>query len=271
MYGCAAVWNALSSGQVKELNSLKLSMLKRIMELPYSTSSCLIRYEFGITDLDLDTHMEKIILACDMLNNDECIGQKLLVNMIENQVPGFCTELDESLKVMGLHADDVLLKKRRELIRTTLKKKIIQIQSDRLVQKMWVETKGDRILLNGFKFNGKMKSYLSELPFQEARAVFMLRTRMLPTKENFRGRWGYECNFCSSPESDLHLFSCAGYSDLLDGINFDLFLKLECSTEELSVGAKQLIKVIERLEVVNLSESKRKFLAEEVSVGGGGE
>ena len=193
-------------------------------------------------------------------SEDGGVGQKLLVSMIQNKVPGFCTELDEALDVMDLQADDALLKRSRMDIRNTLKKKIIAIQKERLLQKMLTESKADRILLNGFNFDGKMKSYLSELPFQEARAVFMLRARMLPTKENFRGRWGYECNFCSSPESDMHLFSCAGYSDLLEGVDFDLFLKLEGSIEELSVGAKKLLKVVERLEVVNRSESKRKSM-----------
>ena len=188
--------------------------------------------------------------------------RKLLYSMRQNKVPGFCSELDEALKIMGVHADDELLKKERQEIRCSLKKKIVEIQKCRLVQKMMIESKADRILLNGFNFDGNMKSYLRELPFKEARAVFMLRARMLPTKDNFRGRWGYECNFCSCPESDMHLFSCAGYSDLLDGINFDLFITLESSIEELSLGAKQLLKVIERLEVTNMSASKKKSLAE---------
>ena len=80
---------------------------------------------------------------------------------------------------------------------------IIVMQKERLVQKMMTESKADRILLNGFNFDGKIKLYLSELPFEEARVIFMLRSRMLPTKENFRGRWGNECRFCSSTESSI--------------------------------------------------------------------
>ena len=259
-YGCG-VWNELSNGQIKELNSLKVNMLKRAIELPYSTSTSVIQYEFGVTDLELDTYMEKIILACEVLNDEtDSVAQKLLCNMLQNKVPGFCSELDKALEIMDVHAEDALLKKKRQEIRCSLKKKIIEIQKCRLMQKMMLESKADRILLNGFNFDGKMKSYLRELPFKEARAVFMLRARMLPTKDNFRGRWGHECNFCSCPESDMHLFSCAGYSDLLDGINFNLFLTLDCSMEELSLGAKQLLKVIERLEVTNISASKKKSL-----------
>ena len=259
-YGCA-VWNKLSDGQVKELNALKVNMLKRVMDLPYSTPSTIIQYEFGVTDLELDTYMEKIILAYDMLNTEaESVGKRLLFNMIQNKVPGFCSELDEALDKMGLKADDELLKKSGAEIRCSLKKKIIVMQKERLVQKMMTESKADRILLNGFNFDGKIKLYLSELPFEEARVIFMLRSRMLPTKENFRGRWGNECKFCSSTESDMHLFSCGGYMDLLEGIKFDLFMTLDGTLEDLSVGAKQLLKVKERLEVFNTSESKQKAL-----------
>ena len=130
------------------------------------------------------------------------------------------------------------------------------MQKERLVRKMMTESKADRVLLNGFNFNGKMKSYLSELPFNEARIIFMLRSRMLPTKDNFHGRWGDECKFCASLESDMHLFSCAGYRDLLEGINFDMFMTLDGSSDDLSLGAKQLLKVKERLEVFNTSEPK---------------
>ena len=71
-----------------------------------------------------------------------------------------------------------------------LKKKIIQIQKERLVAEMMADSKTDRLLLHNFHFDGNVKSYLLELPFEEARAVFMLRSRMFPTKDNFKGRWG---------------------------------------------------------------------------------
>ena len=81
-----------------------------------------------------------------------------------------------------------------------MKKKVIEIQRGRIVEKMMGESKADRVLLNNFAFDGKAKSYLSELPFEEASVVFLLRSRMFPTKENFRGRWGAECSFCLEVE-----------------------------------------------------------------------
>ena len=77
-------------------------------------------------------------------------------------------------------------------------------------------------------------------------------TVKIPTKNNFRGRWGSdECSYCGCLESDLHLFSCAGYNDLLGDVKFDMFMTLEASTEELSTGAQRLLKVLDRLEMFN--------------------
>ena len=50
---------------------------------------------------------------------------------------------------------------------------------------------------------------------------------------------------------DVHLFSCAGYNDLLGDVKFDMFMTLEASTEELSTGAQRLLKVLDRLELFN--------------------
>ena len=251
-YGCS-VWNELKNVQQKELNELKLRLLKRVLELPYSTPSSAVMYEFGVTDLDLDCLMEKVLLAYDTLKQ-EGLGSRLLKTMMEKKVPGFCAEVVEALKAFELTEDSVELMMDGRNLRTLLKTKIIQIQSKRLVERMLNESKTDQLLLNGFHFDGKVKKYLVELPFNEARAVFMLRSRMFPTKNNFKGRWGSECVYCGNVESDIHLFSCAGYNDLLGDVKMDLFFSLEATMDELFDGAQKLLKVIERLERFNTSK-----------------
>ena len=106
--------------------------------------------------------------------------------------------------------------------------------------------------MHDFQFDGRMKKYLVDLPFEEARVIFMLRVRMFPTKENFKGRWGGdECVYCGCRESDVHLFSCVGYNDLLGDVDFNMFMTLDASIDELSAGAKRLLKVLDRLELFN--------------------
>ena len=161
-------------------------------------------------------------------------------------------EVIKALEVMGLDEDSEELLKEGKELRQLLKSKIVDIQRERLVEQMLKESKCDRLLLHNFDFDGKMKRYLVDLPFEEARVVFMLRVRMFPTKNNFRGRWGSdECSYCGCLESDVHLFSCVGYNDLLGDVKFDMFMTLEASIEELSTGAQRLLKVLDRLELFN--------------------
>ena len=253
-YGCG-VWNELKSRQKKDLNDLKVKVIKRVLELPYSTPSSGVKYEFGLTDLDLDCVMEKIILAYDTLKT-EGIARDLLAKMMENKVPGFCLEVLQCLKVMGLNEHSEELQKESKALRLLLKSRIVGIQRERLVEQMLIESKCDGLLLYDFHFDGKMQKYLVDLPFEEARVVFMLRVRMFPTKSNFKGRWGTdECSYCGCLESDVHLFSCVGYNDLLGCVNYDSFMTLNASIDELSAGAKQLLKVVDRLELFNGSKN----------------
>jgi hypothetical protein len=248
--GCA-VWDQLDEKQKKTINDVKVKMMKRVLELPYSTPSSAVKYELGITDVDLDVEMERIMLMCDVMKKEGSVAKELLQKMRKKQVPGFCTDLEMALQKFGLSESSELFSKSKEVIRETLKKMIIEIESKQLAMRMLSESKCDRLLLNGYAFNGKMKRYLTELPFEEARTVFMLRSRMFPTKENFKGRWGTDCTYCKSPETDMHLFACAGYRDLLKGTTFDTFMVLDTDMESLSVAAKCLLKVKERLELTN--------------------
>ena len=87
-----------------------MKVLKCVLELPYSTPSSGVKYQFGLTDLDLDCKMEKIILAYDTLKTNGIV-KDLLSMMMKNKVPGFCLEVLDSLKVMGLDEDSVELQK----------------------------------------------------------------------------------------------------------------------------------------------------------------
>ena len=78
-YGCA-LWNIMKSKKtIQDLNKMKPAMIKRVLQLPASTPSDAILYEFGISDLSLDILAEKVVVAAETLNRDEeRIATKLL-------------------------------------------------------------------------------------------------------------------------------------------------------------------------------------------------
>ena len=128
----------------------------------------------------------------------------------------------------------------------------MKIQEKQLFQRMAVTSKVDKILLSGFQFDRKIKTYIVELDFEEARAVFMVRCRMLPSKSNFPGRWsGANCDVCGMEDTDAHLFHCPGYEDLLsDDVWYDMFWDPVILNDmgKLKKAALIVLGIIERME-----------------------
>ena len=106
-YGCA-LWNIMKGKKaVQELNKIKPSLIKRVLQLPSSTPSDAILYEFGIIDLSLDVLAEKVIVAVETLNRDEeRIATKLLKALIPKGVSGFCREVLEVCELFGVALED---------------------------------------------------------------------------------------------------------------------------------------------------------------------
>ena len=126
------------------------------------------------------------------------------------------------------------------------------MQAKILLKKMLEESKTRNMLMN-FDFNGKVKKYLTVLPFQKARIIFMFRAKMFLVKANYPGRWNSgDCYFCKKLDSDIHLFSCYGYSDIVKSEwKPELFYSLNADTDLLGKGASMLLKLHSRLEQVN--------------------
>ena len=248
-YGCA-LWDLRKSKKsIEEMNKLKPNIIKRVLQLPTSTPSDALQYEFGVNDLSLDIMIEKIILAVETLNNDdERIAKKLLQSLMEKQVDGFCTELIDVCTVLNVSFTELL---EENDVRKKLKSWILKVQEQELYKRMIISSKMDGVLLNGFCYDGRVKKYLLELDFVEARAIFMMRYRMIPTKANFPGRWsGTLCNVCNFEDTDEHLFHCPGYQDLLDDdVCYNMFWddKILNDMVLLKKAACSILGIIERL------------------------
>ena len=110
----------------------------------------------------------------------------------------------------------------------------------------------DRVMSGGYSYDGKMKRYLFELNFQEARAIFMARYRMWPTKANFPGRWpGTACNVCGCNDTDEHVLSCPGYADIVKGkVQYQMFWDSEVlnDMEKMKEIGSVVVELLERME-----------------------
>ena len=251
-YG-SALWDATRyKGKQSELNGIKVNLLKRVLQLPSSTPSVAVQYEFGINDLTLDILMEKVILAVETLRLDENrLSRRIFEAMFKKQIPGFCSEVVEACNILGVSIEVLVTVKD---VRQVLKERVIDIQSGELLKRMVLSSKMDRVITGGYKFDGNMMRYLSELNFQQARAIFMTRCRMWPTKDNFPGRWkGTKCNCCGYQDTDEHIIFCPGYSDIVDGkFDFGVFWDEVTLNDvgKLAQIADAVLMLIERMEHV---------------------
>ena len=249
-FGCE-FWDVLKYKVTREkLDGIKPNLLKRVLEVPSSTPSAAVQYEFGVNDLTLEILMEKIILAVETFKlDDNRISKKILKALYEKSVPGFCTELRDACTVYGVSIEKLTEVKN---VRKLLKKKAVEIQARELLKRMALSSKMDRVLLSGLEYTGTMMKYLSELKFFEAQAIFMSRYRMWPTKENFHGRWkGNDCNVCGVLDTDEHILTCPGYADIMGNVKFDfgVFWDKEVLNDsgKLKALAKIVIELMERM------------------------
>ena len=248
-YG-SALWSLACKKSVVDIDKIKPKLLKGVMQLPSSTPSDAVLYEFGVNDLSIDILSEKIILAAEVLNKDDNrICKQLLKALLEKKVDGFCTEVYEACDVLDTSLEEL---DGNQDIRKTIKCKALALQQTELFKRVIVCSKMDKILLSGFQFDGQIKKYLLELDFEEARAVFMIRYRMLPTKNNYPGRWhGSRCNICGLEDTDAHVFSCPAYCDFIsEDIWYEMFWddRILNDMVKLQKAATLLLGIIERME-----------------------
>ena len=138
-FGCA-LWNVTKYKLYQQkLDAIKPNLLKRVLQLPSATPSSAIQYDFGVNDLTLDILMEKVILAVDTLKSDDTrIARMVLRSMMDKDVPGFCTELDEACQILGVSIDDLMSETD---VRGRLKDIVSELQSKELVKRMIVSSK----------------------------------------------------------------------------------------------------------------------------------
>ena len=86
--------------------------------------------------------MEKVILAFNTLKS-EGLAKRLLANMLEKKVPGFCTEVLSALRLFELDLSSIEMVRDGKVLRELIKRKIVKIQNAQLVEHLLTESKTD--------------------------------------------------------------------------------------------------------------------------------
>ena len=133
-----------------------------------------------------------------------------------------------------------------QAIKNHIKNKIIEINDKELEEEIKIGKKTKMM-------NEVSKNYLENFHFEEARAIFMMLTRMIDVKANFKNKYrNLECEICRIEENTQHLFKCKKYHDLNGNI------KGETLTEVLRKNSIQDIASVLK-EIISRQEAGRKY------------
>ena len=81
------------------------------------------------------------------------------------------------------------------------------------------------------------KKYIKNLHYEEARAIFMMITRMIDVKANYKNKYrSLECETCKVEETTQHLFKCKKYHDLNEKIRGEILQEILKNNNEEAIA-----------------------------------
>ena len=103
------------------------------------------------------------------------------------------------------------------------------------------------------------KRYIEKFHFEEARAIFMMLTRMIDVKANFKNKYkNLECEICKVEENTQHLFKCKKYHDLNAKIKGETLQEILKNNNEDDI-AKLMKEIIGRKDHENKENEPKKI------------
>merc|ERR1712240_725378 len=131
-----------------------------------------------------------------------------------------------------------------------IKNEIKKINDQEIKEKV-KEGKQTKIM---YEYNNK---YIENLHYEEARAIFMIITRMIDVKANFKNKYrNIECEICKVEENTEHLFKCQKYLDLNEKIRGGTLQEILKINKEDDI-AKIIKEIIKRKNNENKAENTR--------------
>ena len=207
------------------------------MKVPITTPKCALIGGLNLTKIEHIANTRKLQYYVDLINREE---HKLEVKMQliqQSKDMSYEREINElKLKYninINLKGDNPIK------IKDYIKNEIKKINDKEIKEEL---NKGKKTKMME-EYN---KNYLENLHFEEARAIFMMLTRMIDVKANFKNKYkNLECDTCKVEENTHHLFKCERYHDLNRNIKGETLQEVLNNNNEDKI-AKFIKEIIER-------------------------
>ena len=213
------VWYNLSNKNIQELEIVDHKLLRRVLECPQGTPTCMMYLELGCVPLRFLIKNRRILFLQYILQQDkESLILKFFNAQNQNPLKG-----DWVLQVLQ-DLTDFEIKMTFEEIQSTSKysfkclvKKAMQTKAFE-----WLEIEKDKLSkVKNVNFSKlQIQDYLlpNSLEMKQQKLLFQLRTRMVELKSNFKRKHNDNlCPICHKDGDDqTHLLQC---SELINGLN----------------------------------------------------
>ena len=202
----AETWSKLTEKEKNEINSVQTDYLIKLLEVPRTTPKYALLGSLDLIEVEHIANTRKLQYYVDLQNRDE---YKLEVKMQKLQQSKNMSYEREIIELKEKYKIEICLKGENPTkIKNYIKNEIKKINEQEIKEKL-KEGKKTKIM---HEYN---KKYIEKYHYEEARAIFMMITRMINVKANYKNKYrNLECEICKVEENTEHLFKCKKYQDL---------------------------------------------------------
>ena len=209
LYG-ASVWTNLTKGEVQKMQILQLQFLKRSLQVPRSTSNCVVYLELGVLPVIYEIHARKLTFLHHVLtlSEDDPVFRTYKEQrkyIMERNWANEIIELRETYELQEIDVGELSKKKWKRLVKKNIRRKALdELCKERATLSRATEYPEEKQLAP--------KKYLTDLNAVHARILFRLRCKNWDLKE-WR-QYMYEdmsCRLCEQEDETLeHVLCCCG-------------------------------------------------------------
>ena len=202
----AETWNKLTEKEKDEINGVQTSYLTKLLDVPVTTPKCALIGSLNLTKIEHIANARKLQYYVDLQNREENRLEVKMQKLQQNKNMSYEREINELREKYNL---EICLKgENTKTIKNHIKTKIKK-KNDEEIEEEIKEGKKSKMM------NDYNREYIDNLHFEDARAIFMMLTRMIDVKSNFKNKYkNLDCETCSVEENTQHLFKCKKYQDL---------------------------------------------------------
>ena len=214
-------WYGLTKEEVEDLESVDLTLLRILFEVPHTVPTAALFLETGCLSIGTLIKCRRVNFLHYMVNLDDSdMLSEFFNTQWQHEVKNdWTSDVKKNLEEFGIPQNlDYLKGKSKESFNSLVKKKAREFEFNRLLNIKVTRAKSKMKNISYSEF--KLQEYLElkTMTASQAKAWFKFRVRMAPFGENFRGGENtVPCPLCKlHPDGQAESFHCADMKKLVN-------------------------------------------------------